>query len=161
MTASTTKPNARDRLRGWLDRHDRWLAERAVSDIDETDTLRGPVKHGDVTSTQLQGLLNTAKMTPIDTAEESDNDLTTYVRKRKERRASADQDDAEFWEELESVLGGFDDIVDKAVEACGAEETTPQSVRAGRLDRRAVHTQVVRRYMTHFVAHCQYLQTLD
>lgn len=154
MTASTTESNTRERLQGWLDRHDHQLAERAVTDIDETEALRGAVKHGDVTSTQLRGLLNTAKMS-------SPDDLKKYIGKRKKRRNAANQDDADFWEELEFVLGGFDAVVDEAAEACGAEETTPQSVRIGRLDRRTVHARVMRRYMTHFVAHCQYLQTLD
>lgn len=154
---NTTAATPRDRLRGWLQRHDHQLAEQAVSDIDGTDALRESVKgpNPDVSPTQLNGLLNTAKMA-------SGKDLREdHVRKRKERRAAADKRDAAFWEELVRILGGFDDLTDAAVEACGAEETSPQSVRQDRLDRRTVETQIVRRYLSHFVAHCQYLQTLD
>jgi hypothetical protein len=155
MIDPNTELSPREQLRAWLDRYDHQLAERAVADVERTDDLRELIKSDDmVSSTQLRGLLNTAKMSPPD-------DLKGYVRKRKERRASADQDEAAFWDELESVLGGFDDLVEQAVEACGAEETTPQSVRDGRLDRRTVHSLLLRRYMTHFVAHCKYLQTLD
>jgi hypothetical protein len=153
LLAASATP--RERLRGWLQRHDHQLAERAVADIEDTEALRESAKREDVVSaTQLRGLLNTAKMS-------SSKDLKEYVEKRKERRKAADQNDAAFWEALDRLLRNFDDLIDEGVDASGAQETTPQSVRQGQLDRRGVETQILRRYLSHFVAHCQYLQTLD
>jgi hypothetical protein len=143
----------RDRLRGWLQRHDHELAERAVADIEENDALHNAAKHA-VSATQLRGLQNTATVCSLP-------DLTEYIGKRQERRKDTDEGEAAFWEALLRAIGDLEPLSETAAQDCGAEETTPQSVRESRLDERTVKTQVARRYLSHFVAHCQYLQTLD
>lgn len=142
-------------LRAWLRRHDRALSKQAVADIDGTDALSEAVKGGDradVSMTQLRALNNTAKMCTLP-------DLQCYIRKRRERRQDTSQAAAAFWDELDRALGSLmDEYASEAVQACGAAETTPQTVQEDVFDERAVKTLLARRYLSHFVAHCQYLQ---
>lgn len=153
MNAVDDQTTPRDRLRDWLQRHDHELAEQAVADIEGDDGLRDAAQHA-VSATQLRGLLNTAKVC-------SRPDLEEYIGKRQERRQDTDADEAAFWEALLQALGDLDELSEAAASACGADATTPQSVREGRVDERTVRTLIGRRYLSHFVAHCQYLQTLD
>jgi hypothetical protein len=147
----------RQRLRTWLQRNDRELSNQAVADVENTEAIREAVKggdHADVSPTQLQALQNTAKMCAFP-------DLTEYIDKRKNRRADTNEEASAFWDELLGALRTVrDEIAPEAIEACDAPETTPTTVEAGTLDQRAVETLVARRYLTHFVAHCQYLQRL-
>lgn len=154
MNAADAQTTPRDRLRDWLRHHDHELAERAVADIEESESLSGAAKNNDVSATQLRGLQNTAKVCSLP-------DLKKYIGKRQERRKDTDENEAAFWEALIEAIGDLESLFETAAQDCGAEETTPQSVREGRLDERTVKTQVARRYLSHFVPHCQYLQTLD
>lgn len=149
--------SGRQRLRTWLQRHDRRLSKRAVADAGETDAVRDAVEGGkraDVRPTQLRALQNTATLCSFP-------DLEGYIEKRKNRRADTNETASAFWESLlHSLRNVCEDMVPEATEACDAPETTPQTVEAGTLDRREVKTLVARRYLRHFVAHCQYLQRL-
>jgi len=148
----------RRRLRTWLQRHDRRLSKRAVADAGETGAVRDAVEGGeraDVGPTQLRALQNTATLCSFP-------ELEGYIEKRKNRRADMDETAAAFWEALlHSLRNVCEEMVPEATEACGAAETTPQTTEADTLDRRDVKTLVARRYLRHFVAHCQYLQRLD
>jgi len=150
-------PSRRRRLRVWLQRHDRRLSKQAVADAGETDAIRNAVEGGeraDVGPTQLRALQNTATLCSV-------SDLGEYIEKRKSRRADTNETASAFWEALlHSLRDVCEDMVPEAAQACGAPETTPQTAEADTLDRRDVKTLVARRYLRHFVAHCQYLQRL-
>ncbi len=159
MTSPARTETTSRRLRAWLQRHDRALGKRAVGDIEETEALHDGARHGAVSMTQLRALLNTAKMCSIESS--TDQGLREYIRKRKERRADADESESAFWGAVNRVLGDLlDEVAPEAVEACEAPETTPETRRSNVFDHRAVRTLVARRYLSHFVAHCQYLQRL-
>lgn len=155
MTA-TASP-ARDRLERWLRRNDRRLAQRAISDVSETDALREAVSQGDrsaVDRSQIRALLNTAQMSEAHTLRKD------HVRKRATRRRKAGQDDAaDFWEATDERLGDLiDEVATEAIEACGAPDVTSESLRDETFDVRTVRTLVTRAYVKHFVAHCALLR---
>lgn len=149
---STVDP-ARDRLHEWLRRNDHRLAEKAASDIDDTDALHRAVRDKDVRPTQFRALLNTAQMCEV-------HELTDYVRERKERRRKSGKDEsADFWEAVNDCLGDLEDeFVVEAIEASSAPEVTSASLRDDTFDERTVRTLVTRTYIRHFVAHCQFVQ---
>jgi hypothetical protein len=146
---------SRDRLQTWLLRNDHRLYTRACEDIDGSNAISGAVRGKKVIApTQLQALLNTSKMCPA-------HELRKFVQSRKKRRAKAGKTDAAaFWKETVDKLSALDrEIVDQAAEAVGAPDTSSASLRDGSFDRRTVQTLITRRYLAHFVAHCQFLQS--
>ena len=144
----------RDGLQTWLTRNDHGLYTRACADINDSDALAGAAQDKTISPNQLQALLNTSQMCPA-------HELREFVQSRKDRRAKADKDKAAaFWREMLDRLSALDrEVVDEAAEAVGAPDTTSASLRDGSFDRRTVQTLVTRRYLTHFVAHCQFLQS--
>jgi hypothetical protein len=158
MNATTTDTRSgerRARLRRWLRRHDRSIARQAESDIEDTEALSEAARRGSVSQTQLRSLLNTASVCSL-------TQLREYVGKRRDRREGTDQKESDFWDALLTAISDLEEpFAQPAIEACGAADTTPETVESDTLDEREVETIVVRRYLSHFVPHCQYLQQLS
>lgn len=154
MDALTSK-----RLRAWMLRHSQRLAEHAIEAVETTDALHKGVQYHDdfrgkwtvdITSSQLQALLNTAHAC-------SAADTVTFVRQRAERRQKVGkQDEAAFWEALDHRLR---DLERSFVQEALADAASPDDEATPDPDtERQVQTLVTRAYLNHFVAHCQYLQ---
>ena len=128
----------------WLLRKDAQLTQEARGTVDDIEPIYKAIDEKYISVTQLQALLNTARMA-------RPSDLEDFISQRVERRRKGgrrQQAEGEFWEALLKQLRKLrKEMITPALEGWDLSEASTGDRYTSR---------VYEAFISHFVAHCQF-----